>query len=120
MTSEAVSSRMEIKKVGRQLSSEPAAAAVMVAQVRGGRSSSALHGSRALRAATGLASWRQLLRGQARGILATDLFWSTRCCCNGCMCCSWWDMRPVGSTCLESLPTRRLGGPEGAKSADGT
>ena len=31
---------------------------------------------------------------------------STRCCCSGCTCCSWWSRRPVVSICSESPPTR--------------
>ncbi len=47
-------------------------------------------------------SWRYFLRGQAHGILATDLSASTPCCSNGCMCCSSWSMPPVASTCSTS------------------
>jgi hypothetical protein len=29
----------------------------------------------------------------------------TRCCFNGCTCCSWWNMRPVAFTSWESPPS---------------
>jgi putative transposase len=55
-------------------------------------------------------TWRQFLTAQAHGILATDSSASTRCCCTGCMCCSWWSTPPAGCTFWASRPTPAVPG----------
>ena len=55
-------------------------------------------------------SWRQFLRGKPGAFSPPTSSASTPCCSSGCMCCSWWNTRPVGSTFWESPPTRVVPG----------
>jgi putative transposase len=50
-------------------------------------------------------SWRQFLRVQALGHSRHRTSSASTRCCSGCRCCSWWNTRLVGPTCLESPPT---------------